>query len=147
MPALSVAVQATVKPPALLVVTGAQLAEVRPEVLSLAPGLAVAAPLRNTGFGETVGFKTGVVASRLMVMLLEAVPPALVAWQVNVRPAVSVDTVWGPQPICVVTLDSLSTTDHVRLTVLLYQPLLPEVPLTVGVRTGGVVSGILMVRV
>jgi hypothetical protein len=89
---LSVAVQATAKPPALLVVTGAQLAEARPEVLSLAPGLAVAAPLRNTGFGETVGLKTGAVASRLMVILLEAVPPALVAWQVNVIPAVSVDT-------------------------------------------------------
>jgi hypothetical protein len=141
------AVQATVKRPTLLVVTVPQLAEARPDMASLAPGLAVAEPLSSTGLGETVGLKTGPVASRLIVMLFEAVPPALVAWQVKVIPVVSVATVWELQPVCMMTVDSLSITDQLTLTVLAYQPLLPNVPLIVGVMTGGVVSGVPMIRV
>ena len=87
------AVQATVKLPAMVVETELQVAEARPEVVSLAPGLAVAVPLRSTGLGETVGLKSGAVTSRLMVTLWDEVPPVLVAWQVKVVPVVSVDTV------------------------------------------------------
>src|SRR5262249_44080826 len=109
--------------------------------------LAVAMPLRNTGLGETVGLKTGAVASRLRVTLFEVVPPALVAWQVKVVPVVSVATVWELQPVCMVTVDSLSITDQLRVTVLVYQPFVPKVPVIVEVMTGGVVSGVPMVRV
>jgi hypothetical protein len=62
--------------------------EATAEVASLAPGLAV--PFSNTRSGETLGFKVGTVASRWMVTLCEALPPALVAWQVSVVPVVSV---------------------------------------------------------
>jgi hypothetical protein len=129
-----------------LVVTVPQFAEASPDRGSLAPGLAVAVPLRNTGFGETVGLKTGAVASRLIVTLWIVVPPVLVAWQVKVTPVVSVATVWRSQPTCMVTVDSLSTTDQLTLTVLVYQPLFPSVPLILGVMIGGVVSALLMVR-
>ena len=39
-----------------------------------------------------------------------------------------------------VTVDSGSVTVHATVTLLLYQPLLPSVPVTFGVITGGVVS-------
>ena len=70
----------------------------------------------------------------------EAVPPALVAVQVRVVPVVSLVIVVGPQPDDDEIADSLSTTVHVTVTSLVYQPLFPSVPLTFGVTTGGVES-------
>jgi len=118
LPAWSVAVQLTLWPPTLLVSTGSQPATAIPEVASPALGLAVALPLSGTGLGETVGARAGAVASRLRVTLFESVPPSLVAWQVKLTPAVSLLTV----------------------TFEVYQPLLPKVPLMLGVMTGAVVS-------
>ena len=82
----------------------------------------------------------GAVASRLMVTEAESVPPPLVAVQVSVVPGVSLETVVGSQPDEDVIGDSPSTTDHDTVTSLVYQPLLPSVPTTVGVMTGGVES-------
>ena len=79
-----------------------------------------------------------------MVTELDDVPPALVAWQVNVVPLVSVFTVVDPHPEVEVTADSLSETAHDTLTLLTYQPLFPSVPVTVGVMTGGVVSAMML---
>jgi hypothetical protein len=67
----------------------------------------------------------GAVASRLMVTDCELVPPALVALQVKVWPAVSVLTVVGPQPLEDVIDDSGSFTVQLMYTSLTYQPLLP----------------------
>jgi hypothetical protein len=68
------------------------------------------------------------------------VPPALVAVQVNTVPAVSVVTVDVSQPDVDVTVDSGSDTAQLTVTSLTYQPLLPDVPVTVGETTGGVES-------
>jgi hypothetical protein len=83
----------------------------------------------------------GAVASRLIVTACCAVPPALAASQVNVTPAVSVVMVAGPQPLVFETVDPSSVTVQVSETSLVYQPLLPTAPVTVGVITGGVASG------
>ena len=65
------------------------------------------------------------------------VPPAEVASHVNVVAAVSEVTVVGSQPTREVTADSASWTSQVTETSETYQPLLPAVPVTVGVITGG----------
>ena len=83
----------------------------------------------------------GAVASRLTVTEFDAVPPALVAEHVTVCPLVSVETVVVPQPVDEEMEDCASVTVHVTVTLLVYQPLLPSVPLTFGVITGGVESG------
>ena len=57
-----------------------------------------------------------------------------------VVPAVSVVIVVAPQPEEVETVDCASVTVHVTLTLLVYQPLLPRVPVTFDVITGGVLS-------
>ncbi len=75
----------------------------------------------------------------MMVMDRVVVPPALVALQVNVTPAVSVVTEELSHPVEVYWL-SLSTTLHVAVTLEVYQPFCPRVPLMVGVTTGAVVS-------
>jgi hypothetical protein len=62
-PATSVAVHVTVKVPTALVTTGSHLCEATPDVGSEAFALAVAVPLRTTGFGVTVGLRTGPVVS------------------------------------------------------------------------------------
>ena len=59
----------------------------------------------------------------------------------KVVPAVSLVTLAASQPLLALMADSASTTLQVTETLLVYQPLLPSVPLTVGVITGGVVSG------
>ena len=82
----------------------------------------------------------GAVTSRLMVTDCSFVPPALVAEQVRVAPVVSEVIVVGPQSLVFVTVDSASVTVQLTSTSLTYQPLLPSVPLTFGVITGGVVS-------
>ncbi len=110
-------------------------------MLSLAPGLAVAAPFRSTGLGETPGARLGSVVSRCIVTLCEAVRVLVSASQVKVVPAVSVSRVTGSQPVVPVTVDSGSVTVQLTVTSLTYQPLLPGVPLMLGVITGGVLSG------
>src|SRR5438046_1884597 len=45
-----------------------------------------------------------------------------------------------PQPVWDVTVESGSETFQLRLTLLTYQPLVPRVPVIVGVTTGGVES-------
>jgi hypothetical protein len=83
----------------------------------------------------------GAEASRLIVTEFELVPPALVAEHVNVVPEVSVLIVVLSHPVFDVIVDSLSTTVQLTVTLLVYQPLLPSVPVIVGVITGGVESG------
>ena len=90
--------------------------------------------------GVRLPVMVGAVESRLRVTLWVAVPPVEVAVQVNVMLAVSDDTVVGLQPVCDVTVDCASVTVHETLMSLVYQPLLPNVPVTVGLITGGVVS-------
>jgi hypothetical protein len=75
-----------------------------------------------------------------MVTDFESVPPLLVAVQVKVTPEVSVVTLLEPQPLWDVIADSLSVTVQLTDTSLVYQKLLPIVPLTFGVMTGAVVS-------
>ena len=85
---------------------------------------------------------TGRVASRLMVTLSEVVPPPLVAVQVKVWPVVSDVMEAESQPLVELIPDSVSVTFHDRLTSLLYQSLLPSVPLTIGATMGGVMSAV-----
>jgi hypothetical protein len=88
----------------------------------------------------TESIAVGTVASRLIVTDWLFVPPALVAVQVRVVPVVSVEIVVGPQPDCVEIAESGSETVHDTITSEVYQPFEPNVPDTLGVITGGVVS-------
>jgi hypothetical protein len=82
----------------------------------------------------------GTLTSRVIVTDELDVPPALVAEQVSVTPAVSELTVVEPQSVVEVTADSGSLTVQDTVTSLVYQPFRPSVPTTVGVITGAVVS-------
>ena len=82
----------------------------------------------------------GPVLSSLIVTEFELVPPALVAVQVRVVPVVSAVSVVALHPEEEVMADSGSLTVQLTFTLLVYQPLLPAVPVTLGVMTGGVVS-------
>ena len=145
LPALSVQEPDTdwLAPCVLTVVGGEQLA--MPEVESIPVKVTVTEELFHpyvSGIGASVPPTTGGVVSRLIVTDCDAEPPAPVAEHVNVCPVVSVLTVAGPQPLVDVTGATLSTTDHVRETVLTYQPLFPRVPETCGVITGAAVSNV-----
>jgi hypothetical protein len=87
-----------------------------------------------------VAVNEGAVASRLIDTDWLEVPPALVAEHVSVVPDVSLEIVVEPQPVVEVTVDCASVTLHETVTSLVYQLLLPSVPLTFGVITGGVES-------
>ena|SRR5689334_16993070 len=139
LPALSVAVQAAVLLPTLPVLTAEQLADATPDIASLAFGVAVALPFNSTELGETLGVIAGAVASRMIVTSRLLIPPALVALQLMVWPGVSAEIVVGAQAGDV-TADSASETVQLTVTSLVYQPLLPSVPVTLGVITGGVAS-------
>jgi hypothetical protein len=80
------------------------------------------------GPGVALALTIGAVASRLIVTDCELVPPALVAVQVRVVPAVSVLIVVVLQPLVEVIADSGSVTVQLTVTLLTYQPLLPRVP-------------------
>src|SRR5688572_27541222 len=82
----------------------------------------------------------GAVASRFMKTEPEAVPPALVALQTYVVPAVSAVTTIGAQPALLVMPLSGSLTLNEIATLLRYHPLLPSVPSTVGTIIGAVGS-------
>ena len=64
----------------------------------------------------------------------------LVAVQVYVVPAVSVESVVDPQPVLLEMALSVSVTVDDTVTLPTYQLLFPSVPLTCGVTDGGVVS-------
>jgi hypothetical protein len=76
----------------------------------------------------------------LIVTDWDEVPPALVAWHVRVVPVVSVLMVVELQPLVDETVDSGSLTVQLTVTSLMYQPFVPNVPLMLGVMTGGVES-------
>ena len=90
--------------------------------------------------GDREPLMVGGVASRLTMTLFDVVPPADVAVHVNVVPAVSVETVLVPHPDEAEIAEFGSVTLQDTLTLDVYQPLLPDVPVTVGVMTGGVVT-------
>ena len=117
--------------------------EASPEVPSVPVNLTVTLVLfQPLAFAEGEALSkaiVGLVASRLMTTLFEAVPPLLVAEQVIVTPVVSAVTLVTGQAGEVMA-DSASATDQVTFTLLMYQPFLPSLPVMVGVITGGVVS-------
>src|ERR1041384_3404724 len=82
----------------------------------------------------------GASPSRLIVTACDAVPPALVAWQLNEVPFVSCVTVLVAQPDWAVIGDSGSLTCQLTVTLARYQPLSPSVPATENVMMGGVES-------
>ena len=139
LPALSVQVpggEDWLAPSALSVAMELQLA--MPDVASLPPKatdtLLLFQPLL-LGSGDGVAVATGAVASRLTVTDLLAVPPVLVAEQLNVTPVVSTVTKEAEQPVWVVIAESGSLTLQATLTSLVYQPLAPSVPVMVGAMT------------
>jgi hypothetical protein len=142
LPASSVALSVTVFEPIDDVSAGADAAPlVGPEVASVNEPTTLAGDWFNRKAGAVVGHTTvGAVASRLIVTDSLLVPPALVAVQVSAVPVVSVLVVVKPHPVEEVIADSLSSTVQVTVTSLVYHPLLPSVPLTFGVISGGVVS-------
>ena len=109
-----------------------------PDVASLAWSFAWIGPCSSTRFGETVGAITGAVASRLIVTSTVRVPPSDVAWQVNVVPVVSAETVWSPQPLWSTIWLSGSLTAKLTVGLPVYQPFAPsgEDGSTDGVITG-----------
>jgi hypothetical protein len=110
-----------------------------PEIESTAFALTVPLLPRMIVLGVTLGLSTGGVASRLIVTDCVDVPPALVALQVMVMLAVSVLIVVVLQPV-LEGVDSASVTLQLTMTLLVYQPFVPSVPVTVGVIIGGVLS-------
>jgi hypothetical protein len=82
----------------------------------------------------------GASLSILSVTESLADPPALCAEQAEVTLAVLAVKFWIPQPESMTTAESGSFTLQVTVTLLVYQPLSPLVPLTTFVITGGVVS-------
>ena len=66
MPATSVAVQATVLVPRVVVFGPAQDCESMPDKASVAFGVADAVLFKNTGLGETAGGRVGAVLSMLL---------------------------------------------------------------------------------
>ena len=82
----------------------------------------------------------GSVASRLIVTLSEAVPPSEVAEQPKVSPDVSEVTLLVPHPDVMVAVESGLFTNHSTLTLEVYQPLVPSVPVMVRVISGAVES-------
>ena len=99
--------------------------------------LALPSPRTNDAVWQV---SVGPVASRLTVTDFVVVPPALVALQVFVVPAVSVEIVDGAQPVEVRIADCASVTVQVTFTLERYQLFEPSVPVTVEVTFGGLVS-------
>src|SRR5688500_17405793 len=93
-------------------------------------------------FAAVVGAATtcGAVLSSLIVTFSLALPPTLLALQVNVAPAVSVDRVTVLQPLLEPIAESASLTFQPTVTSPTYQPSSPSVPLITGSITGGVSS-------
>jgi hypothetical protein len=118
----------------------AQVAMPEPASLQANPAITVwfwtkLAPLAGDAIDAAGG-----VASRLIVIDLDVVPPLLLAVQVSVVPAVSAVIHVLPHPDFDEIRDCASVTVHVTMTFDLYQPPLPGVPMTVAVMPGGVES-------
>ena len=150
LPAASVAEQVTVDaaignvaPDACVHVTGpAMPLRLSAAVAGLNVTAAPAALVASARIDGSVNVSTGAVASRLTVTLngeLATLSP-FVAVQVNATPAVSAFTSWLSHPLLDKMPDSGSTVVQETVTSLVYQPLLPSVPVTCGVTTGGVGS-------
>src|SRR4051812_7790399 len=121
--------------PSVLSTSGlATLVEARPESASPRVNAMLTLVLFHPlvfGTGEGVPkLSTGGVASRLMVTELLEVPAPEATAQLNVIPAVSVVTVLSLQPLFDRMLSDAFTTCQDTCTSLVYQPLLPVVPLT-----------------
>jgi hypothetical protein len=144
LPALSVQVPLAACPAPSLLRTTADVQVPIPDSASLPLKVTVTSVLFQPSVfaaGDGEADAVGAVASRLIVTDCDAVPPALVALQVSVVPAVSAVIVMGPQPLVLVTVLSGSVTVQDKSTSLTYQPLLvPAVPVITGVITGGVPS-------
>ena len=97
-------------------------------------------PLASGAGMRAAKASVGATVSRLKVSERVKAPPADVAVQVKVTPAVSWVTELGVHPLLEVTADSLSMTDHWSWMLLRYQPCLPAVPVQAGTMMGGVVS-------
>ena len=82
----------------------------------------------------------GVVSILTDTLFVAASPSAFVAEHVMVVPVVSAPSVTGSHPDVEAIADSPSATLQLTDTALVYQPLAPDVPVTVGVIVGGVVS-------
>ena len=82
------------------------------------------------------------MASRLIVTVSLLLPPALLAVQVKPAAAESVDRTTASQPVVDSMSEFGSSTVHATCTSLVYQSPSPSVPVTTGVITGGVRSGI-----
>jgi hypothetical protein len=93
------------------------------------------------GAGVALPLIVGAVASLFIVTDSELVPPELVAEQVRVVPVVSALMIVVSHPLLELMGDSLSITLQLIVTSLTCHPLLPRVPLTLGVITGAVLSG------
>jgi hypothetical protein len=87
-----------------------------------------------------VAVTEGAVLSRLNVLLTVVVPPSLVALHVSVVAVVSEASVVVSQPLVERMTDSGSSTFQPTVTFVTYQPLLPSVPVIIGVTTGGLGS-------
>ena len=100
-------------------------------------------PLVPSAPAITARVAVGLVLSILTVTELEAESPALfIAEHVRVVPVVSVVRFEMLHPVEEAMPDSASVTDQLTVTLLIYQPLAPAVPVMEGVITGGVVSKI-----
>ena len=82
----------------------------------------------------------GAVLSTLNVFETLVTPPSLSAVQMSGVPIVSVVSVRASQPEVERMIDSWSVTDQLTVTLLVYQPTAPRVPLITGVTSGGVGS-------
>src|SRR5690606_34511413 len=134
--------------PSVPSVRGPRSQPAQPECVRGAPA---SSPSKVSSTGETNHFPApgvparrfetwGPVASRLMVTLSLVVPPALVATQVKVTPAVSLVTRASSQPSVAVIRDPTSPTVQRTLTSPVYQPARPSSPCRKASTTGGVVS-------
>jgi hypothetical protein len=82
----------------------------------------------------------GGVLSILKVLVTLVVPPSLSAVQFSCIPVVFAVNVDESQPVVERMIDSGSVTVQFTVTLVVYQPALPSVPVITGVTTGGVGS-------
>src|SRR3972149_2611356 len=144
-PALSVQVPIADWPAPSVVTVWLALAETTPESAAGRDPLTVTLVLFQPlalGVVRLANVMIGLVLSSLIVTEAEFERPTpSVAEQVRVAPVVSLVRFDAVQPLEEKIPDSASENAQLTDTSLEYQPLLPEVPLTLGLMTGGVVSG------
>ena len=89
---------------------------------------------------DGVAVVAGAVLSTLNVFPTVVVPPSLSAVHVSVVPVVLLVNVTALHPVVERMIDSGSVTDQLTVTLVVYQPLSPSVPVITGTTTGGVGS-------